>query len=1182
MLFKVLKYLALTLLTLFLLTLALLFYPPVTKSVVQGALSHFLEVNASVSTASLSIHGIKASGTLNQNDTFKINAITHSFTRATVTLHYEGDVHTFSNVATVELPYAATILDATFTTENLYLDLNATLVKGALLADLSLQEWNYHYTISSLDLISFRKQQKGNVAYYTPSDYFQGQLSAKGEGIIEEPYTVKFHLTGENLKLEENITKLISTDLEHPLPFLLDIDGSVGTDDLNSTMSLKSNFIDANISKIYYDFNASTFDVTLNIENHRQEIAPVKHVLLDINSSIGDELNATYLLRVDNYQLYTKALSLDFNTSDLVLDYQLSSLTPKPINLQGSNVLYGDLSYGNDNLSVKMNSKSINSPILLALKKNQLHIISNDINISALQTMINQKVIARGLLSLEADANLSTTPLLWSAKVESKDLQLPWKYRKDIGLRNNLALTLKANNDIHGDIIVRPTLWSNIGMINYSALHYKPKQELLFFNINAKKIKTSYYKVPKLNIKGSLNLKKSHLNKTTLKTPYEKVVIKSLDYSDKGVSSNIAFMVSRLDRFGRLSPEYKIHGKTTLNYTPKKTVIVLDTDELGHLDFTQKGEVMTLEGDALPIEEINALLNEPSLMKGKLNYTLRYSASSIKATVHSDEIKGDGELNDSVRPFSLDFTTSLKYKKSRYRGNATLNTDNEQFTISNIVVNLDKNKIKSRYKLNIDKLENNTFILPAALKGPLQLNGDFEQNGYQHLTGKLTNFKLPTQWHKKLESNATTPLETNASVEIYNEKGLINFNAEVINTILDLKIVKSDYNIKTGAFNVNANLKTKLWFKDTQLTTAGSYNKEFVTLPQTTLSTAHQTMTLKKSHYTFKDQKLYTKYNLQLKPYANASYHSKASIYGEVKTNPSLDITMQSTSLGGAFNAHLTEKQFHLKAKDVSVVKLMEFSGQDVPISTGILNAKIDVRAPSLVDANLSDLRGRSDINITHMTLEGIELDSDIATLRKSQDLNLFQGSLGDLPIVRSVKTIPSSIRAKNVNSTHFGAMRFATDINETGLHCSDCAIATEENLIAIQGGIDLEKQVFDEMYVGMLLPNNCAYFIQQVEGNVSEPQVKLAAAGFKVIGGATMSLIGNVGTVVDFGADVIKGSGSAVGDAARYVPVVGDKTDKALTSVTDVAKDGTTKMRSCKPFYSGTVKHPEIKDPQE
>ena len=201
------------------------------------------------------------------------------------------------------------------------------------------------------------------------------------------------------------------------------------------------------------------------------------------------------------------------------------------------------------------------------------------------------------------------------------------------------------------------------------------------------------------------------------------------------------------------------------------------------------------------------------------------------------------------------------------------------------------------------------------------------------------------------------------------------------------------------------------------------------------------------------------------------------------------------------------------------------------------------------------------------MVLEGLELDEILVTLRDSQDLNLFQGSFSELPIVRSIKDIPTDLIKEDVNSTHFGAMRFFTDINETGLHCSDCAIATEDNLIALRGDINLTSQTFNEFYIGLLFPTNCAYFIQKVDGNLSEPQVKLAAAGFKVVGGATMSLLGNVGSVLDLGADVIKGTGSVVGGVASYVPVVGKTTDKAATSGTESPKDVSPATTQFTPF---------------
>ena len=1177
MFIKAIKYLLLSLVTLLFIAVALLTYEPVTKALLQKSLSHLLEVDASVEEATLSIHGLQSSGHLN-GDAFVLDAKMYTYDSATVTLHYDGDVNTFSSVATVELPHIKTLLDATFNTDTRYLELNASLLKGTLWADLSLERWDYHYQFDALDITAFNSQQKGesNVTYYRPANYFEGQLSAEGKGIIEAPYTVMFHLTTEDLLLDKNLTHQISAELEAPFPFVLDLNGSVDTNRLKADAALASSFLETNVSDFLYDFNRSILDLHLSLSNKREDIIPVKAAFLDFNSSIGTELNASYLLTVDDYSIHTRHLMLDFNTSDLTLDYRLSSLQTRPVNLQGKNVLFGDISYGNDNLSLKIDSRSIKSPILLTLKDNQLHLISNNISLAALQDMANQEALVKGTLYTEIDANLSHEPILWRSTLTSKDIQLPLKYRKDIGLNNDLSLTLKVNNKENGDIIVRPALWSNIATVYYSALRYIPAKELLFFNINAKKVKTSYYRTPRLNLKGSLNLKKERLNKTVLRTPYEKVIVKNIFYGQKVIQSRFDLDISRLDRFGALNPNYELNTSNYLKITDQGTTLDLLSPELGRLTLRAKDEGLFITGESLPIEEAMELSDQPVLMEGALDYELIYTPSSIKAKVTSQKLSGLGDLNNSIRPFSLDFSTALKHHKTRYYGEATLHTDNETFEISDVMLDLSQQKVKSHYRLNIKALEKNTFILPPELKGRLQLYGELEQDQYQHMTLNFVDFPLPTLWHKKLDVNATTPLETNATVKVYNDKGILNFDADIDNTLLDLTLKKSTYNLKNGDFRLHTTLKTELWLKETNLTATGNYDKGVLSIPQADIATAHLGASLSDMTYSTTEQNLTTAYNLHLKTYPDAPYHSDATIYGLVKTRPTLYATIRSDSLGGLFDGYVTEKRVRLQAKGVSVPKLIAFSGQTIPISTGSLDAEVDLYSPALLEANLSTLQGQSDINITDMVLDGIELDTSLNTLRESQDLNLFQGSFSELPIVRSVKEIPSHMTKESSNQTRFGKIRLYTDINSSGLHCQDCAVATEENLIAFKGGIDLERQTFEQFYVGVLFPNNCAYFIQQIEGNLSEPQVELAAAGFKVVGGAAKSLVGNVGTVLDFGAGVIKETGSVVGDAAHYVPVVGDKADKALTTITDVPKDGTSSMTSCIPFYTGRVQHPK------
>lgn len=1143
-----------------------------TRAVVQTSLNYFLKVDARVTKAVLSLHGLSAEGTVNLNDTFKLNAKPHNLTGATVTLHYDGNVNTFSNVATVELPRIATVLDATFTTENRLLELNATLLEGSLNGQLSLQDWDYHYEISNVDLTSYLSQQRPPFP-----NYATGQLSAEGSGIIETPYTVDFVLHSHQLQLEENTTTLISAELEHPLALNIDINGSINTNSLTSKLTLQSALIDLDIRKLFYDFNRSQFSVALDMVNHDKETVPLNNASLDLNGTVGSKnLYARFQLRADDYELKTNKLRYNFNANALTLDYRLNSQGQKPLNLQGDNTLFGDISYTQSTLEARINSKTINSPILLNFKDNRLHLISTNISLKPLQTMVNQEVIVQGNATVEVDADMNSSPVLWQAHAESENLQLPLKYRKDLGLKNDLSVTVKANSEQNGDIVVRPTLWSNIGVVNSTALRYSPSSELMYFNLNAKKVHTAYFSAHLLNIKGSLNLQKSRLNKTTLSTPDEQIVINDLLYSDDNVKSHLHFALSRLDRYASLNPDYNLTGSAFVNYSPEKTTLKLNSKEFGPLTIEQKNKVLKVTAKALPIEQVMRLSDQPVIMRGDLALELRHSPSSITAKATSKQISGYGDLNSSIRPFPLSFTTVLKHKKELFQGQASVNTANESFTLSNLTLDLSKETLKSRFILAIDALEKNTFILPKALKGPLLVNGSFEQNDVQYLSLNIVGFQLPAEWHKKLDKNATSHLDTNASLKAYNDKGLISFDSSVTNRLLHLKLEQSAYNLKTGAFHLNAALQTDLWLKDTNLTTAGTYKDKQLTLPAADLDTAHMHATMHTLSYGLQEQNLTSDYKLKLKEYAGAPYRGTGVLEGHIRTKPKLYATLNSTTLGGLLESSITDKKLHIRAEDLSVVKLIAFSGKELPVTSGRLNAKIDVHSPALFDTNRSELKGYSDIKIDDLMLNGITLDASLKALRESQDLNLFQGSLMELPIIRSIKNIPKELTTKKVDHTHFQEMRFLTDINDSMLHCKDCAVATDANLIAAQGDVNLSSRTFDAFYVGLLFPNNCAYFIQQIKGNLSKPKVQLAAAGFHVISGATQSLIGNIGGALNLGADIVKGTGTFVGNAASYVPIVGERTDKLVTKVTDAPKRLSTSATECIPFYSGSIQHPE------
>lgn len=1169
----VVKYLSVTLILIAAVAAALLFSPAATRYATQKALSHFLKVDANVTEARFSLLGFNASGALNQTDTFTIKVVPLSWRSARAKLHFDGNVETFSEVATVQLPHIATVLDADFNSSDLLLELNASLLEGTLAGTLSLDTMDYRYRIDNVDLASFRTQQNALLP-----DYATGTLSAKGDGIITAPYTVNYIIYGQKLQLEKSATALISPGLGSPLPFALKLNGSAGADKVNTRLTLQSELVDINLTNLHYDFNLSRIMADLDLYNHDREIIPLNRAALHLRAIAREKaLDGSYLLSVDGYRLQSDTLHYDRNSNDVDFDYRLTSIERYPLKLQGDHALFGHVGFQNGALSVKMGTKALNSPVLLTLEEKRLKLISTNISLEPLQTMANREVVAHGNIDIEADADLDSKPLLWHARVRSRNLDLPSDFGEKLGLRNHISVTIDANSEKNGDIVVQPLLRSDIGLINDSALRYKPALQLLFFNLNAKQLKTTYYKAPTLRLKGSVNLQKGRLNRTTLTTPYEHLVVNDLRYVDRNVSGHLEFNLSRLDRFGSLNRDYTLSGKGYIHHSPQQTVVRLNTDKLGVCTLRKEANSVQAAGSHLPLEALLRLTDQPNVLKGDLDYAVTYSPSSIKTTVTADELRGDGDLTPSIRPFALRQKLALKHKNGRYFGEVTLDTGNESLKLSNILVDRTENELKTRFRLDIQALEKSSYRLPQDLRGPLHLNGGYRQDESQHLTLNLVDFELPKRWHKMLDSNATSSLETNASLRAYSDKGVIHLNTKLSNRLLELTLNDSSYTLHSGDFMLKSDLKTALWFKDTNISAVGTYRSGTLTLPEVDITAAYRTAAIRDVHYVFADKNLTAGYRLHIEPYPAAPYHTPAAIEGEIRTKPKLYATMKSDSLGGSLDAYLTDTTLQLSAKDLSVTKLIAFGGKKLPVTKGSLDAVIGITSPSLPDGNLSTLKGSSDINITDMVLEGIALDDSLQTLRDSQDLNLFEGSFEDLPIIRSVKELPNTLTTKKAaKRTRFGTIRFLTDINSSLLHCSDCAIATDANLIAMKGDLNLTAQTFEQFYVGLLFPNNCAYFIQQIEGNLSEPQVQLAAAGFNIIGGATKSLVGNIGSVLDIGADIIKGTGSAVGDAASYVPVVGERTDKVLTDITDAPKKISTTATTCTPFYSGTVKHPK------
>ena len=224
---------------------------------------------------------------------------------------------------------------------------------------------------------------------------------------------------------------------------------------------------------------------------------------------------------------------------------------------------------------------------------------------------------------------------------------------------------------------------------------------------------------------------------------------------------------------------------------------------------------------------------------------------------------------------------------------------------------------------------------------------------------------------------------------------------------------------------------------------------------------------------------------------------------------------------------------------------------------------------------NLSRLSGGIDVRARDLRIEGIDIDGYLETLRQTQDLSLFQGSLSELPIVRTVKNLPEDLFAAKPIRTDVTQARFGAAVTNGVLVCEDCAAATPKHRVAFAGNIDLPMRRFDHFYAALLNPKGCPYFMQRINGTLPDPRINLAESGVRVIGGVVVSLASNVTDAANWLTGVIYRVTSATGEVIRYVPLAGRSADKALTTVAGTLHGATA--TECTPFYIGVIPPPPL-----
>ena len=177
-----------------------------------------------------------------------------------------------------------------------------------------------------------------------------------------------------------------------------------------------------------------------------------------------------------------------------------------------------------------------------------------------------------------------------------------------------------------------------------------------------------------------------------------------------------------------------------------------------------------------------------------------------------------------------------------------------------------------------------------------------------------------------------------------------------------------------------------------------------------------------------------------------------------------------------------TEEFFKALSSGKSVSGLMDFS------------TTLSMRGRTRVELRQS-ANGEMSLSGMNLTLAGVDIDKQLSKYESSQNFNLFDisavlfaGPIG-LAVTKGYEF--SSLAQQTGGSTQIRTVVSKWKVEKGVAHARDVALATRENRLALQGGLDFVNDEYDEVFVVLIDLNGCAKVRQKIRGPFSKPVVE-------------------------------------------------------------------------------------------
>lgn len=1146
----------------------LLMIPAIGKRVVKEALISTLEHNLTVQHYVMTPFRFELKTRFDDNSSLILNADKLVFKERTATLQLDVNTSLLDRLSGTVLPSTRILLGADYNRSSVTADIQA--LEGDLNVSLDPRSLTYEFNLAGLDLGAL-------LALLKQPAYAAGILEARGNGALQDTPTLQARVQTAQLDLQAPLLALLSPDLGAPQRAALSIDATLNlAQDLDAAVRIDAPFLAVTAEPLHYNLDHGDFKLDLNVENRSFTLLPLQRIdALAFGQFRASRIDGNVLAEADDFALQLLGLDYDLNQSRLETDLRFMTLTDQPVNLAGPYRLSGHVAMDNRSISAVLGTRYKPEVLQLRLAGDDLHVTTRALSLAALLAIGNLPASADANVTLDARVDLNRTRFGLALHVD--DLMPEAALAASLGLNgpSSLRITSEGNASIAA---------VTLGLSSSLAERFDANGSLdlttqqLDFIALAKTLQIGPWSAPKLRLNINGDLDRSRIGSVRLSTPFERLVVRDLQYAPQ-LEGRFDYRVARIDRFAPdLNASFVLKGSGRLKDADGALDTRLKDSLLGKIRATYGAGGLDLNLTSLKLATVFGALNRQAPLEGDLSLALHQSSENLRVKLHAPELNPLHELNATLRPFALDLNADLSGCGTRYIGKVTMQTPYERLILDNLDYNLQTAALKTRYQLHIFDSNITTPRLPMAFGRNVELFGDVTADARsQKVTLDTRNLILPLAIHRKLDKSADAPLPFTLSTTARHDGRKADVNVQLHSVIASLDGLRAVYDLNRSCFDVNASLLTKRWYKNTDLHTHGCLTQNGgVKQSALLLRTAWQEINVTKASYGPANRDLALTYRIRLRPMADdTNFSTPALLYGAVDTWPIPRLSLDSDHLQGELKARLNPENVIFYGDGLSMVQLSDLAAANLPISRGGLDFAVYAETPAIMEGNVSALSAGIDIKLNDTVISGIAVDDYLSMLRNAQDFSLFQGSVGDLPFVRSLKRIPGEILSESNISTVIRQGRIGAVIREGNLTCEDCALATARHRIATAGTIDLTHQRFAGFYGSLIDPQGCSYYTQEVSGPLASPEVDLASTGVNVIGGAVVSIASNVTDAAKLATGTVNTVGKNVAWLLRYIPWIGETSGDVLEGATGAIDDATGMVVGCKPFYTGSVRHP-------